>query len=100
MEDFEELPKMAGWHSAELLVPTSQLKIAEFKPNHNMIFTNRDGVQVGTLDFNGQAMTFEGSADESALTFFNFVAHYFDQRLKDEYTRGYNDAKEGKEPQR
>ena len=93
MEDFETLPKMAGWHE-DLLVPTSKFNL---KPNHYMTFTNRDGIQVGALDFNGQAMTFEGSAEESALTFFNFVAHYFDQRLKDEYSRGYNDAKKESE---
>jgi hypothetical protein len=100
MEDFEHLPKMAGWHESKLLVPTSKFKIADLKPNHNITFTNQEGIQVGTLDFNGPYMTFEGNSEESARTFFNFVASCFDQRLKDEYTRGYNDAKNGKEAQR
>jgi hypothetical protein len=99
MEDFEHLPKMAGWHESELLVPTSQLKIADIKPNHNIVMHNSQG-EVGRLDFNGPAMIFEGDANESAKVFFDFVAQYFNQRLKDEYTRGYNDAKENKEPQR
>jgi hypothetical protein len=100
MYEFDEMPKMAGWHEAKLIVPTSQFKIANLKPNHNMTFTNQEGIQVGTLDFNGPYMTFEGNAEESARTFFNFVASYFDQRLKEEYTRGYDDAKKNKEPQR
>lgn len=92
MDDFETLPKMADWSN---LVPTSQFKVHEFKPNHNMQFSNNNGV-IGTLDFNGPAMVFEGNAEESALLFFDFVSKYFDQRLKDEYQRGYNDAKKEK----
>lgn len=93
MDDFDTLPKMAGWHESNLLVPTSQLKIQDFKPSYNMTFTNKEGYQIGTLDFNGPAMVFEGNVEESALVFFDFVAKWFDQRLKDEYQRGYNDAK-------
>lgn len=94
MDDFDTLPKMAGWPGGDVLVPTSQFKLREIKPNHNMTFTNRDGIQIGTLDFNGAAMTFEGNAEESALVFFDFVAKYFDQRLKDEYDRGFKAGKE------
>jgi hypothetical protein len=92
MDDFDTLPKMAGWHESNLVVPTSRLSIGDFKPNHNMQFINSNGL-VGTLNFNGPEMKFEGQADEAAKLFFDFVAKYFDQRLKDEYTRGYNDAK-------
>ena len=99
-DDFEELPKMAGWHESKLTVPTSIFSIAAAKPNHNITFNNQENKQVGTLDFNGSAMAFVGDADESAKVFFDFVAKYFDQRLKDEYTQGYNDAKQNKEPQR
>jgi hypothetical protein len=89
MEDFEELPKMAGWHEAPL-VPTSTLTFADVKPNHTIVFHRTNdkgwvtGDKVGELDFNGDVMKFEGSADESAKIFFDFIAKYFDQRLKDE----------------
>lgn len=97
MEDFEKLPKMAGWPGADITVPTSQLKTIEsIKPNHTITFHNTpngSGDPVGILDFNGPYMKFEGNADESAVVFLNFVAEHFSQRLKDEYQRGYNDAR-------
>ena len=94
MEDFEKLPKMAGWPEADVTVPTSQLKTIEsIKPNHNITFHNAEGHQVGSMDFNGPHLTFEGNADESAVAFLSLVAQCFDQRLKDEYQRGYNDAR-------
>lgn len=60
-------------------------------PNFNMQFSNQSGV-IGTLDFNGQEMTFDGSADESARTFFDFLAKCFSGRLEQEYQKGYQDA--------
>jgi len=99
MEDFEHLPKMAGWHESQLLVPTSQLQLSEFKSNHNICFHNKDG-EVARFDFNGPTLQFTGNAEEGALVFIDWATKIFDQRMKDEYTRGYNDAKEGKEPQR
>ena len=93
MEDFKTLPKMSTWVNYDSVVtPTSQLTLHQITPNHTIGFSNKEG-QIGSLDFNGPAMKFEGNAEESALVFFSFVAKYFDQRLKDEYTRGYNDAK-------
>ena len=86
-DDFEELPKMAGWHESNLTVPTAKFSIAAFKPNHNITFNNQENKQVGTLDFNGPEMAFVGDADESAKVFFDFVSKYFDQRLKDEQTK-------------
>ena len=99
MEDFEHLPKMAGWHESKLLVPTSKLQIADLKPNHNICFYNKDG-EVARFNFNGPELKFTGNPDEGAKVFIDFAAKYFDQRLKDEYTRGYDDAKQNKEPQR
>jgi hypothetical protein len=55
---------------------------------------------VARLDFNGPALQFAGNAEEGALLFINWATTIFDQRLKDEYTRGYNDAKAGKDPER
>jgi hypothetical protein len=56
--------------------------------------------KVGSLDFNGPGLRFEGDAEESAKVFIDWIATTFKGRLEEEYTRGYNDAKEGKEPQR
>jgi hypothetical protein len=105
-DDFEELPKMAGWHETNLTVPTGQhLSIANLKPNYNLTFhNNRDtgglGKQVGKLDFNGPQLVFEGDAEESAKVFIDWIAKSFKGRLDEEYKRGYEDAKQNKEPQR
>lgn len=102
MDDFETLPKMAGWHESKLMVPEGQhLTIGKLKPNYNITF-HRDGrydiaSRVGQLDFNGPEMVFEGDAEESAKVFINWIAHAFKGRLEEEYKRGFNDAKNGKE---
>jgi hypothetical protein len=67
------------------------------KPNYNITF-HRAGdngfiaEEVGHLDFNGQAMKFEGDFEESAKVFFDFIARSFAGRLKEEYQRGYEDC--------
>lgn len=102
-EDFEELPKMAGWHEAKLTVPGNQhLSIGNVKPNYNLTFHNNTGTnglgkQVGRMDFNGPEMIFEGDAAESAKVFIDWIAQAFRGRLEEEYKRGFNDAKSGKE---
>jgi hypothetical protein len=63
------------------------------KPNHNITFTNAEGYEVGTMDFNGPGLSFEGVADESAIVFMDWVSKVFQQRLKDEYDRGFSDGK-------
>ena len=98
-DEFEELPKMAGWHESSLIVPTSSFAISAAKPNHNICLFNSEG-EVCKLDFNGPELKFTGNPDDGAKVFLDFVSKYFDQRLKDEYSRGYNDAKQNKEPQR
>lgn len=103
MEDFDHLPKMAGWHETKLTVPEGQhLSIGNIKPNYNITFHNNldtggTGKMVGRLDFNGPEMIFEGDAEESAKVFIDWIARAFKGRLDEEYRRGYNDAKEGKE---
>ena len=67
---------------------------------HNKPYTGGIRTQVGKLDFNGPEMVFEGDAAESAKVFIDWIAQSFKRRLDEEYTRGYNDAKEGKEKQR
>lgn len=107
MEDFEQLPKMAGWHdSLTVKGEVNYITSAKVRPNYKFIFHGvnsmgwPNGPAIGSLDFNGPEMKFEGSADESAKVFFDYVAKHFRDRLREEYTRGYNDAKSGKEAQR
>ena len=66
------------------------------KPNHNITFHNAEGHEVGTLDFNGPGLSFEGVADESAIVFMDWISKIFQQRLKDEYDRGFTDGKAAK----
>jgi len=106
MEDFDELPKMAGWHESKLAVPEGQyLSIGNAKPNYNITFHNNHnandlGKQLGKLDFNGPQLVFEGDAEESAKVFIDWIATAFKGRLDEEYKRGYEDAKQNKDPQR
>ena len=99
MEDFDHLPKMAGWHETKLTVPEGQhLSIGNIKPNYNITFHNNldtggTGKMVGRLDFNGPEMIFEGDAEESAKVFIDWIARAFKGRLEEEYNRGYSDAK-------
>ena len=69
------------------------------KPNHTITFHRRSGDgtindnnKVGTLDFNGPALVFEGDAEESAKVFIEWIAQMFAVRLKEEYQRGYEDC--------
>lgn len=52
-------------------------------PNYCITFS-KDQKEIGKLDFNGPAMTFEGNAEESAKKFFDFIAHSFSDRLNKE----------------
>lgn len=63
--------------------PSPVFTLSDTKPNYNMTF-NRDGIQVGALDFNGPEMVFTGNADESAKVFFDFIARSFKARLEQE----------------
>ena len=58
-------------------------------PNYNMTFNNKDGQEVGKLDFNGDTMKFSGNADESAKVFFDWIAESFASRLLQERKREY-----------
>lgn len=99
MNDFEEMPKMAGWHESKLSVPEGQkISFTPVKPDYNMTFFNNtdtsgNGTLVGRMDFNGPEMVFEGNAAESARVFFDWIARAFKGRLDEEYKRGYEDAK-------
>jgi hypothetical protein len=71
---------------------TTNVSFAFPKPSHNLIFHNPKGEMIGTMDFNGSAMIFEGNAEESSLVFIDWISKAFAQRLKEEYDRGYKDA--------
>jgi hypothetical protein len=83
MDDFKFLPKFTGYQEAELIVPTSQIAIANIKPSYNLTF-NRHGQEVGKFDFNGPEMIFEGNTEESAKVFVDWVANAFHGRLEEE----------------
>ncbi len=75
-------------------MPTKvQLTMAVPKANHNITFMNAEGYEVGTMDFNGPGLSFEGVADESAIVFMDWVAKKFSARLQEEYDRGFKDGK-------
>lgn len=59
-------------------------------PNYNMTFNNKNGQEVGKLDFNGDTMKFSGNADESARVFFDWIAESFASRLLQERKREYD----------
>ena len=67
----------------EAIEATGSLHVVQAKPNYNVTF-HKDWKMVGKLDFNGDVMTFEGDADESAKVFMDFIAMRFEQRLKEE----------------
>lgn len=69
------------------------VSIGNLKPNHNITFTNAEGHQVGTLDFNGPGLEFEGVANESAIVFMDWISKVFQARLQEEYDRGFKDGK-------
>lgn len=66
-------------------IDASQYAFSQIKPNHSVFFSRPpNNEQVGKLDFNGEKMTFEGEADESAKIFFDFLAECFAKRLEEE----------------
>ena len=62
---------------------TGSIGIGQPKPNYSVTFTNGEKT-IGLIDMNGDVMTFEGDADESAKKFMDCLAGYFAQRLKEE----------------
>jgi len=70
------------------------MEVREMRPDYTMKFTNPEGQIIGTLDFNGWVMTFDGAAEESAIIFFHHVSQMFSQRLDEEYQRGLTERKQ------
>jgi len=71
----------------DLTYTGEDLKIMNFKPDYNMIFSNDDG-EVGKMDWNDGTFKFSGDADESAKVFLGFLKPYLDEyvanKLKDD----------------
>lgn len=57
--------------------------ISDLKPDNKITFSGLSKV-VGTLDFSGPAITFDGNADESAKVFFETLSNVFAERLEQE----------------
>jgi len=72
----------------------SENKLPDHEPK--LTFMNLDGDELGTLNFSGSALTFEGNAEQSALLFINIVDELFKKRLMQEYSRGFEDGKANK----
>jgi hypothetical protein len=70
------------------------MEVRQMRPDYSMKFTNPEGQIIGTLDFNGWVMTFDGAAEESAIIFFHHVSQMFSQRLDEEYQRGLTERKQ------
>lgn len=68
------------------------------KPNYSLKFFNTENEEVGTLDFNGPGLAFEGNAELSAVVFIDWMAKTFESRLKEEYERGLKDAQSSQPP--
>jgi len=66
-------------------------KLPEHDPK--LTFMNENGDELGSLNFSGSALSFEGNAEQSALLFINIVDKLFQERLVHEYARGYEDGK-------
>jgi hypothetical protein len=86
-----EGPECQQKHTAALLKPP--------KHDSKITFFDQNGDEVGILDFNGPGLAFEGIADQSAIEFMDYVSKIFQQRLKDEYKKGYKEGKASQAPQ-
>lgn len=58
--------------------------LKDLKPNYSIKFINADNEDVGTMDFNGAGLAFEGNAEVSAIVFMDYVSKAFSERLKSE----------------
>jgi hypothetical protein len=92
-EDYKIQSAYEGGECQVKYEPVQMVASNTLKPNHNITFTNAEGHQVGVMDFNGPGLYFEGNAEEGAIVFMDWISKVFQQRLKDEYDRGFSDGK-------
>jgi hypothetical protein len=95
--DFDE-PRTAftSWDTTDYSkftwnMTNSNLSVGTIKPTYIMQFS-KEGKTVGTLDWNGSEMVFQGNLAPSTRVFFDYLAQCFQQRLQQEYTNGYQDG--------
>ena len=64
-------------------------------PKHDskLAFFNKDGDEIGTLEFTDSCLLFEGNAEESAIAFMQQVGNLYQHRLRQEYSKGYRAGK-------
>ncbi len=80
--DFTQSMEPIDWKTVES--PMLLKPVTNTAPNYNITFHNKDGKKVGTMDFNGPQMKFDGDAEESAKIFIDWVAIVFKERFKRE----------------
>jgi hypothetical protein len=57
---------------------------------------NKEGYEIGVLDFSSSFLAFEGNAEQSAIAFMQLVGNEFQERLRREYSKGYRAGKASK----
>ena len=88
-ESMKEITEITDYpmNIKDLVVETNTKSLSltkyELSTNYNVEF-HIDGRRIGRLDFNSGVMVFEGDAEESAKVFFDLLAKYFADRLKQE----------------
>jgi hypothetical protein len=75
-----------------------EVKLNTPKHDCKITFFNEDGDEVGTLDFSGHGLSFEGVADIGAIMFMEQISKVFQSRLKEEYDKGYKAGKTSQNP--
>lgn len=60
------------------------IQATQISPQNYRIIFHKDNEEIGSLDFNGPIMKFEGALDTSAKIFFELVAKSFSGRLSEE----------------
>jgi hypothetical protein len=65
-------------------------------PRHDskISFYNKNGDEIGVMDFADNYLSFEGNAEESAIEFMEHLSTVFQYRLMLEYNKGYKAGKD------
>lgn len=59
---------------------------------HTLIFSSRDGEEVGKFNFYGPEMTFEGNIDKSGEVFVNYICGVFNAKIKNDIKKATEQA--------
>lgn len=73
--------------------PSCQLKTSK---DSKISLVNKEGYEIGVLDFSSSFLAFEGNAEQSAIAFMQLVGNEFQHRLRQEYSKGYRAGKASK----